>query len=105
MSSPGTWEVVVAHVPPEEPPPDPQATPVEPRTALAQVAQPLASPVLVKVEPEGITMLPAESIVVVAVLPKRALLAVRIVVEAPPNRPTRVVVALVATLKGYWKLA
>lgn len=57
----------------ELPEPDPQATPVEVSTALLHVAHPSERPVLVSDEPEGMTMLPVESIVVVAVAPKYAL--------------------------------
>lgn len=89
---------------------EPHGLPIEFKTPDAKVAQPSALPVIVRLDPEGITSLPAESNVVVAVAPKRALAApnvedaYRLVVVAskaiiPPLKVSRVEVA--SPINGY----
>ncbi len=67
LATPKTLDNVQGHA---YPPPAPHALPVLLSTPVAKVAQPSVLPVMVKLEPEGTTILPALSIVVVAVPPK-----------------------------------
>lgn len=66
-------------------PAPPQAEPVEMIAPDDHVAHPSVLPVFVSDEPDGMTMLPAVSIVVVAVAPKYARYAEDSVDEALPN--------------------